>query len=793
MESNTNLADGLSAAQRKTLSAALVDYSQSSVTYTSSEISETQRSALSAYLREPGHRGNEESSESDEDRLSDFVSGDVAEAIDNMLPRILNIVEKTPRFVEFESVQGSQAEAMEQGLAVERTIRDQQQEPHRIIHDYAKSGLLFRLGVVRIQWWVPVAKPFVMENLTQMDVMQLIQRAMASDDLQINSEIEIVEGQDPDIYEGGKSFTVRGMRTPPDEIVIQNLAPESILVPPYCETLDQRSTRGAPYVGSREMVTLSQLRDQFPDSQKIIDYLDPDKETDPSGIFMTESGSELHNDERRYSRFYDEQSGQSSGGERSNTREKHSVSFYNEFLRHDLDGDGHAELLHIQRAEGAIISVTEVADNHFAWWCPFPIPNKAIGESLADKVMEFQHLNTALTQHMLNATAMAINPRVFLDATRLHAGDIEFADTIDDLLDKGTGTVVRVTGNPKEVVSEWAPGADSARAAHEALKYFHGRREERTGITPASKGEQAGVNRTAAGMAMGQGAATFYASLVADNFGEGIRLMALKIRNMLRESGGDKMKVRQGDEMLEVDPSKWTMLDCRVNVSGAMMNAQEKMTFLTMLMEQGRGIIDAYGPGNPMFGLSEIRSLLTEQSAIMGINNPERFFKAITPEQEQELIESMENAPDPAMAKIEAESNARMMQMQMDSELKIMQMEQDGQLAQAKMQHDAQIKLMEAQAGIQLDAQVAQIKAAGDMSGAEMAAKLKAAQAQIDAQIETQKTQIDATLKTRTQDLEASLKVRQQDLEARLREREMKLEAKTKAKISGVRPGGKVG
>ena len=771
-ESAEDTVDALANDETKT-EASLLDiakhYAGTSVGFISSDLANAQVSALRAYLRDESYRAKEDQGLSETE--SRFVSGDVADAIDSILPRLLAAVEKQPRFIEFESVTiDDEDEAMHQSRVVEGVIRDKQLESHRIIHDFAKSGLLYRLGVMRIQWTTPQWQKFTMKNMTTMEVAQLAESADMNGDLEIDAEVIKESGNSlTDFPPDGVKYTVTGMELSQPQIKIQSLPPEAMLIPAYCETLNQQDNDGSPYVATREARSYESLVDMFPEKRKEIMQM-------RSGAFASgESGEVLPWDERRQERFADEQTTEG-GGLDTHGNINHLPTFYDEYIRYDLNNDGHAELINLKRVEGLVLERTEVHDNPFAWWTPFPIPNKAFGESLVDKIMEFQDVNTELVRAGLNATALAVNPLIGIDASRMAAGNIEIADTLADLTGSGSGGIFRTVGPPGEVVQTFTPDANAAITAFQIRDMFKADREERVGLTPAGTGKDGAspINRTAAGMAMGQMASTSFVNYIADNFSEAIRIMAIKIRDMLIEDNKLPMSIKQGNEMVQVDPRTWATLDCKVNVAGAMINHQEKMTFLTMILEKAMAFIAEFGLDNPMVGLKQVQRMLMEMTAIMGFRNPDQFFRPVSDKQIAELVEKMAQQQDPEMVKVEAEIEMENKKFEASNKIDMMKMQATNE---AKM-IDMQMKQKERMLEMQMKAQDGQTKM-------QMEYFVKMQGIASEAQLAEMRMEIEAGLEARGQDFEFELGLIEAEYNKIVKEKE--------SKISAVRPGGKVG
>jgi len=790
--------------KRKKLLERLRRHEEASVNSSGGDLAAAQVIAWAAYLKDPAFISKQEKDEREGVQLSQFVSGDVADAVDSVQSRLLSIVFKQPRFVDVESETAEDAEEAElQGLKIESVMRDEQVDGQRPLRDWAKLGLLGKIGLTRVQVVRCEPEPFLLEGLTFFRMLACLEGQEAGG-YEVSLPIDADGGKSPvDFPPNGVSFTVRGKLPALVKVVVQCLPPECLILSPYCETLDQSDNRGAQYVGVREDISVGRAVEMFPDLRAGL----RDPESDLYARVMGGSGKDrLVDDERRHLRF-DTDASSTDGTETSRNVDGVELTHYEEHVRFDLNGDGFDELLRVNRLGQHIVDVEEVTDNNLAWWTPFPLPNKVVGESLADKVFEFQDVNTRLIRHGLNAAAMAVTPRLLIDARSMAGSDVETADTIDAMVRGGIGSIGEVGGNPNEMIRELAPGENSARTAFEFADMFKGAREERVGITPMTKGYGGStpINRTAAGMAMGMTASSAFINDIADNFSAGLGILALKIRDALRQSG-ELARVRRGDEMLVIDPSRWSRLKIRVNAGVAMINHTERQTFLAMMLQEQKSVLDMFGLMNPMCSLPQLRSTLVEMAAVMGYRDPERFFRAVSPEQVQALAEEMA-ANNPAAAELELKRELAAGELELKREVAAIELESKREVAQT----DAQMRLMEQQSGAQLDVAKMQTEAQLKAAQARLEHELRLLQMRLDAaikrgesvagvQVKRLEAQIDAAQRARQQNIEAQLEIRQQNIEAGLERRGQVIEAGLKrreiaenAKISGVRSGGKVG
>ena len=128
------------------------------------------------------------------------------------------------------------------------------------------------------------------------------------------------------------------------------------------------------------------------------------------------------------------------------------------------------------------------------FWTPFPMPSRLIGQSLADKVLDIQRVNSVLERNALDSLYFSTAPGTYVHEDS--CGD----HTIDDLLTVRPGRIVRFTGRMAPIPET---RNDVSQIAFNAIEFKIGQRESRTGITRMNQGMDADtLNKTATGTAM---------------------------------------------------------------------------------------------------------------------------------------------------------------------------------------------------------------------------------------------------------------------------------------------------
>jgi hypothetical protein len=91
------------------------------------------------------------------------------------------------------------------------------------------------------------------------------------------------------------------------------------------------------------------------------------------------------------------------------------VAYREEHVLYDLNGDGIAERLMVQRVGNHVLALEEEDDHPFEEWCPFPMPHRRIGQSLAEKVMDIQRTRSVVLRQTMDGFYFANAPRTFVN------------------------------------------------------------------------------------------------------------------------------------------------------------------------------------------------------------------------------------------------------------------------------------------------------------------------------------------------------------------------------------------
>ena len=680
-----------------------------SIGFIESETVEQRKQALEAYLRQPYNNEVEGKSQ--------IVTGEVAEAIDGALPSLVRIFTGSDNIVVFEP-QGPRDEASaKQATDYCSWVFLRDNEGVAILHDWFKDALLQKNGVVKAYWEDK-------ENITKERYFNLSNDELAM--LMSDDTMEIVEQDteefpildqmgNPALDQMGQPMinsihnVVVQQKKMVGRVRIENVPPEEFLISKKARTIAD-----SPFVAHRQMLTRSDLIAMGFNKKQV------------EGLQM---GDALAYTPERVARF---SAGEQPYQVQTDDPSMQEIEVFECYVKTDVNGKGIASLVQVFYASNEILEdakgkemVEEVDYVPFHSICPIPIPHKFFGNSLADRTTDIQLIKTTITRQILDNLYLTNNARVVA---------VEGQVNLDDLLTSTAGGVIRAKS--QGAVSQLAV-QNVATAAFPMLQYLDTMQSKRTGVSDASQGLDPSIlqNVTAAAVASMQQAGAGKIELMARLFAEtGVKSLFKGILHLLCKYQDKPRLVRMRGEFVEFDPRTWAnQYDVAINVGLGAGNRQEQMAMLNMVLAKQEQLINQYGPANPYVSPAQYRSTLGRMVELAGFKDSGEFYKAITPEQDQQLS----NPPPPQqpqmppevqalMQKTQAEIQANQQKAQADMQLQQQQMQIDMQMAQQKAGLEMQLLREKEAAKLQLEREKQQAYFAMKQQEFEVEAQLKA-------------------------------------------------------------------
>ncbi len=626
------------------------------------------------------------------DGLSTLVSRDLMESVESMLPGLVKPFIAGDETVRFEPTGPEDEEPAKQATEYVNYLFQNHNDAVRVIYDFAKDGLLYRLGVAKIVH-------------------------------------ETVSDKQLDTYRGLDEIQLAALEADKDHDIIGDvLQDEDGTYEVRCSKSVERSTFRVHIIAPDEFLFEERLASL--DDGRFFGH----RATKPVGDFIAMGLPKAKVKKLK-------------GG--TGDEEEADDRFENEDRRDDADDEDIARLVTIDEcyvrcdyegtgslgwrkvfigAAGDEIILNEEADDHpYECWTPIPIPHKLIGMSVYDLVRDLQMQGTALLRESMNALYLANRPQ-----REVVEGQVNF----EDLLNPTVGGLVRVkaAGMVREIASG---GANVLQQSMAMLEQIASVREQRTGSTRYNQGlDSNSLNKTATGISIIQNASQQRQELIARHLAEGMKGIFKKLLGLVMRHLDKKQVIRLRGQWIEMDPADWKAgYDMSVAVGLGTGNRDQQVGQLTNLLDIDRQIIELQGGvDGPILTMPNVYEKLKRMVEAMGMKGIENYYTDPGAEQEQAQLEQM---PDP-MAEEQAQAEQAQMQ------------------AQAEEQSRAEAELQKAAAQAQIEQQKAELAAQTEMQKAELAAQTELQKAELMAQLEREKAEQaaqDAEAKVQAQQL----------------------------------------
>lgn len=644
------------------------------------EISEFRREGLQYYFGEPF--GNEI------DGRSSFVSTDVQDVVESVMPDLVDMFAGGEKVVEFEPYGVEDKAQAEQATDYVNYIWNRDNPGFEISHDWIKDALLQKNGLIRVDWdETPVTRR---ETLTRVN---FIQAQQILDDpnveIQEQEEVEPETEEEFQFAQGAPLFNLTVLKTfPRGRVKIQSLPPEEFLISRRATDIDD-----AMLTCHKTKKTVSDLIEMGFD-RKEIDKIPSHDEQDYN--------------EERVSRFnLDDEWPDNDDSPDYAMRE---IWLYDCYVKVDFDGDNIAELRNVIVAGPGykVLHNEEVDDHPFIDITPIRMPHKFFGRSLHELVKDIQLIKSTIMRQILdnmyniNNQRAAINDRV----------------NLDDWLTNRPGGVVRVSGS-QPVGDSITPVTQNPLGPHayNILEYMDGVRELRTGITRYNQGlDPESLNKTATGINLLLGQTQKRILLIARLFAEtGFKKAYKKILRLVVNNQDVARVIRLRNDFVSVDPRAWNMeMDVTVRVGLGFGTKETRVQMLERIIAIVERIINYQGGmEGPFVFPKNVHEILVQYVNAAGLKPAGLYFS--DPANQPQKPEQ----PDPELEKTKMEDQRKREEMQLEDQRKRQEMALQHQRELQKIQLDAEVKKMELQ--VRAQAEVAKAAQQGELAGAKLA------------------------------------------------------------------------
>lgn len=598
---------------------------------------------------------------------SQVVSKDVSDAVDWIMPSLMDIFTGSEEAVKFEPATIEDVEEAEQKTSYINYLFYRKNRGFMVLHDFFKDALMFKLGVVK-HFFEEEHKVSteLYAGLDEDDVLSVLD----------DSEVELIERTDK---EDG-SIDIRVSRKETTSCIrVEGVPPEEFLIDRWA-----KNAKEATFIGQRKQMTKSELR-ALGYEESILDEL--------------AWGNEEHYGTDRLRAVREQFNGNYTTGMDSvdGGDANRKVWVVEAYVRIDADGDGLSELRRVILSGNTLLSNEEWDLIPYSTITPNPIQHELYGQSVFDAVRDIQDIKTTLLRNQLDNMYLTNKGRwVVVD------GQVN----LNDLQNNVAGGIIRekMQGALRPLDTPPLP-----QGTYEMTGYLDQVSSNRTGVSARTQGLDDKIlnSHTGAGQVNKvMSVAEQRLKLIARIFAEtGVKDLFDNMAKLATKYQNKEDMFRLNGKFLKVNPASWKNdTELMVTVGMGTNDKDQKAMFLGRMLEMTQTIIGNGGMGI-LTNEEKVYNIVTEFTDNAGYKDYQKYWVDPATEESKKAKQALMEAqakpkPDEIKANAEAQkkqADSQRDQMQMQQEQKFKQMElQMEQMAMQLKEREMSLKEREA-------------------------------------------------------------------------------------------------
>jgi len=583
------------------------------------------------------------------------VSTDIADAVETILPDIMEIFTAGGDVAVFEPVKPGDEDAARQETDYLNHVIFQENPGFLNLMTGFKDGLLLKTCLFEYGW----KKDYQDEDFTGKSLPELVAASQSGQVVNVKAE-----DPDPDYPSAQQtySFTVRSdcsraeyWAVPPDDF---SVSPDTIRIADatYCVARSRPRVQDLIAEGFDKDIVLK-LEPYAPLQDQQLQLA-----RDTAGEHLQSQTTDITTDMLR------------------------QVEIRKHYIRlKDREGDDFDIWRVVTNATAdTLIEIRKEQRVPFAAGSPYLVAHRFYGLSLADNLVETQKIKTVLTRALLDSSYFALNQRY--EVAMDQANDY----TISDLLRNEPAVPVRSkSGEAVRPLTAGGLGFD----AYAALEYFSTVGEQRSGVVRNAQGLNPDtLHDTAKGAMALMQAAQRRVRMIARVLAETcIKELYLGLHALIRENAEASTIARLNGKWVPIDPTTWgerNAMTIEVGLGAAGREA-DLAALNTLASAMNAIVLQQGGAQGPIVTLDNAYNAAIDLAKALGRKQPERYFtdpKEAPPAQEK---------PDPNIVKAQIQAQTTMQKANIDAQVKQQANSTQAILKQQQTAVEAQLKKYE--------------------------------------------------------------------------------------------------
>jgi hypothetical protein len=370
------------------------------------------------------------------------------------------------------------------------------------------------------------------------------------------------------------------------------------------------------------------------------------------------------------------------------TKSNEKITYYDLYVRVDLDGDGISELRHMCFAGGLkeehLLKNDDADEVQYCDITALNQPHQWEGASLYDDLKDVQQVNTVLLRQTADNLYWQNNPQPTMQSGAVMNPEAVYNPEFGLPIEVARGVDVRQALSFMQVPFV-------AKDSFGMMEFMRAEAQERTGVSDASAGlaPDALQNMTAKASAMIEQAGIGQTELMVSNLAEGLKVFfGGLLRLIIRHQDVERIARLRG-EWVSFDPRHWNAdMDVTINIGLGAGTRERDMLMMQQVIGLQEKLIAGFGPDNPFVKPDNLYNAITKLAEAAGLRSVRTYFSEPDPEEVEAKLEAMKNQPNPEMEKIAAQKEVELAKAQSAQAKEKAQMDADLQVEDARLQSD---------------------------------------------------------------------------------------------------------
>lgn len=475
-----------------------------------SDIAHARERNIRAYNAEP----NGDFAPPDIEDRSTFVSSDVADTVDGMLPQILDVFVSSDEAVECKPKKPGpdSATAAKQATGYLNHLFYVRNDGLNVLFDWLQDAALQKVGFVKV--WAEESKEDSKETYEGQSEDQLA--AILADGAELADE--------PQVDELGLLTFTTVNKSERMEYKVACIAPNEMRVDPNAKWGGDPAAIGE--VRNRRAFELEEMGYDLTDIGSGYSVQDGVGERD--ALLGPDGEGDVEDDLHQSHRLYE---------------------YAELYFRLDVDGDGVAEWVQLCLIDGNLVRNEKVDDHPYAEIGLMPRAHAFFGDCPADRAFPIQKEQTNLARALFDNVYFSTNQRTYVNTSA--------NVNIDDVLDNRPGGMVRGQGSAADAIAP-IPNQPINQSSWNMQEWLATKLENRTGFTRYSQGmDSDSLNKTATGVSIITSKSDQRLRLMTRFAAQGIRKMFAKLLKLATRHQDVQDWYEVNGEWVAVNPFEW--------------------------------------------------------------------------------------------------------------------------------------------------------------------------------------------------------------------------------------------